>query len=81
MGGKKRRRKKVNVSSARGKRRAENTETTGNVLRIVGFVLMIVFYIVMIYFALFYKGNIDQPLDQFTNSTQSSVFFNLLKIY
>ena len=74
------RRKKTKVSSARGKRRTENTETTGNVLRIIGFVLMIAFYIVMIYFALFYRGDIDQPLDQFTNSTQSSVFFNLLKI-
>lgn len=77
---KRKRRKKVNVSSTRGKRRAENTETTGNVLRIIAFVLMIVFYITMIYFAVFYEGNVDQPLDQITNSTRSSVFFNLLKI-
>lgn len=79
MGKKKRRRKKTNVSSARGKRRAENTETTGNILRIIGFVFMIVFYIVMIYFALYYKEDIDQPLDQIINGTQSSVFFNLIK--
>ena len=71
--------KKKEMRSERGKRRAEATETTGNILRIIGLILMILFYVVMIYSLFNYRVQIDAIINDFTNSTQPSAFHVMLK--
>ena len=71
--------KNKEMRSERGKRRAEATQTTGNILRIIGLILMIIFYVVMIYSLFNYRVQIDALINDFTNSTQPSAFHVMLK--
>ena len=75
------RRKKKNkeMRSERGKRRAQSTQTTGNVLRIVGLILMIIFYFAMIQTLFNYRVQIDALINDFSNSTQPGAFHVMLK--
>jgi heme/copper-type cytochrome/quinol oxidase subunit 2 len=77
---KKRKKKRVNIRSPRGRRRAEKVETTGNVFKLIAFLLMMVFYMVMLYFIYTDRAGINNLLGQFTNSTLPSVIITIITI-
>lgn len=66
------------VNSQRGKRRVEQIEKTGGILKIIGFLLMIIFYIVMLYILIITQFPPTTLIDQVGNSTTSRVSFNLI---
>lgn len=80
-GGRKKKKKSGGISSARGRRRAEKTQATGNVLRVIAMLLMIAFYVIMIYTVVSYRSQIDDIIDQFNNinNTLGSVLFAIIR--
>ncbi len=78
----KRKGKSRGINSARGRRRAEKTEATGNILRILAMLLMIAFYVIMIYTVFSYRTQIDDIINQFNNNnnTLPGVYFTAIKI-